>query len=40
MNYGLSITGYAILLFFGMIACGEAGRYLAHRRAKRDPDGA
>jgi hypothetical protein len=23
-----------------MIACGEAGRYLAHRRAKRDPDGA
>lgn len=40
MSYGLSSIALALLLFVGMVACAEAGRYLARRRAKHDPDGA
>ena len=39
MDFFLSSSLYALALFAGMLAFGEAGRRLAHRRAVRDPDG-
>lgn len=40
MNFLTSSIAYAVLLFVAMICFSEAGRQLARRRAKRDPDGA
>jgi hypothetical protein len=39
MGYTLSSALYVLILFVGMLALGEVGRRLAHRRAARDPEG-
>lgn len=40
MGFLLTLLFYALALFIGMLLCGEAGRALAKRRARTDPDGA
>lgn len=40
MGFLLTLLFYAGSLFVGMLLCGEAGRALASRRARVDPEGA